>query len=29
MAIDKVSEDQGGMMGGHSFGSWPRDVKQG
>ena len=28
MAIDKVAEDQGGMMGGHSAGSWPRDVKQ-
>ena len=28
MAIDKVAEDQGGMMGGHSAGSWLRDVKQ-
>ena len=28
MAIDKVAEDQGGMMGGHSAASWPRDVKQ-
>ena len=28
MAIDKVAEGQGGMMGGHSAGSWPRDVKQ-
>ena len=27
-AIDKVAEDQGGMMGGHIAGSWPRDVKQ-
>ena len=28
MAIHKVSEEQGGMMGSQSAGSWPRDVKQ-
>lgn len=28
MVIDKVVEDQGGMMGGYSVGFWFRDVKQ-
>ena len=28
IALDKVAEECGGLMSGHSAGSWPRDIPQ-
>lgn len=28
IALDKVAEERGGLMSGHSAGSWPRDITQ-